>query len=108
MQAPRVLHYVESQTRAGRVLIVMSRTGVVDIVLAEPGARPSDALASMHARFPDTVLLPDGGAHGSWAAAVVARLDGARTDFLVPIDLGWSTARTRSAVAVRSQCQYAC
>jgi hypothetical protein len=27
--------------------------------------------------------------HGAWAAAVVARIDGTRADFGVPIDLAW-------------------
>jgi len=108
MQAPTVLHYVESRTRAGRVLIVMSRAGVVDIVLAEPGVRPSGVLASLRSRFPNAVLLPDDGSRGSWAAVVVARFDGARADFLVPIDLGWSAGGTRSTAPVRGECQYAC
>ena len=99
MQAASVLHYVDSQTRAGRVHVVMSRAGIVDIVLAEQNAHPSDALASLHRRFPNTMLVPDDGSHGSWAAAVIARLDGDVADFVVPIDLGWSAPRTRHEVA---------
>ena len=101
MQAASVLHYVDSQTRAGRVHVVMSRAGIVDIVLAEQDARPCDALASLRRRFPNTRLVADDGSHGSWAAAVVARLDGDASDFLVPIDLGWSAARECRTTAER-------
>ena len=92
MQAPRVLHYIEAQTRAGRVLIVMSWSGIVDIVHAEQGAGLGDLLISVHARFAGTLLLPDDGTHLPWAAAAVARLDGRAASYLVPIDLAWSAS----------------
>ena len=109
MQALRVLHYVESQTRAGRVLIVMSRHGIVDIVHAEQDAGLGDLLESVHARFRGTLLLPDDGTRGSWAAAAVARLDGVSASYVGPIDLGWSAPLMRPPLAVPAavECQHA-
>ena len=98
MQSRRVLHYVESSTRVGRVLIVMSRSGVVDIVLAEHAAAPGSPVCCLQSRFPDAMLVPDDGSHGSWAAAVVARIDRARGDLVAPIDLT-RTARPAFAAA---------
>ena len=88
MHARRVLRYVESTTHTGRVLVVMSGAGVVDIILAEGGIRRREVLKRAQARFPDAVLTPDDGTHGSWAAAAVARIDGAAGDVRAPVDLG--------------------
>jgi len=91
------------------VLIVMSRTGIVDIVHAEQSASLGELLSSVHARFRGTLLLPDDGTRGSWAAAAVARLDGASASYLGPIDLGWSASRMRPPVPVPAavECQHA-
>ena len=92
MQAPRVLRYAELPTRVGRVAVAMSRSGVVDIVLADHYASPSDLVSRLRLRFPDTLLVPDDGVHGSWAAAAVARINGAHAEFAAPIDLAWPLA----------------
>ena len=89
MQAPKILHYAVSTTQAGRVLVLMSRTGVVDVVLVPDDTTPRDWSELLAARFPDARFILDDGERGSWAAAVVARLDGARDDMVVPIDLAW-------------------
>jgi hypothetical protein len=85
----------------------MSRSGIVDIVHAEQGAGLGDLLVSVHARFAGTLLLPDDGAHGSWAAAAVARLDGVSASYVVPIDLDWSAPRVPAGVAAPMECQQA-
>jgi hypothetical protein len=69
----------------------MSATGVVDIVLAANDASASDLAQLVESRFPDAVVYPDDGSHASWVAAVVARLDGAPSDFILPVDLSRSS-----------------
>jgi hypothetical protein len=90
MRDQTILLYEEWTTRAGRVLVVMSQLGVVDVVLAEHAVSPAELVASVQSRFPDAVLVPDRGVHGLWAAAAVARIDGSHTDFAAPIDFGWA------------------
>lgn len=107
MQVPRVLRYVEASTRAGRVLIVMSPSGVVDIVLAEHGESSGDLAKSVQTRFPNAFLIPDNGAHRSWVAAAVARLNGAHADFVVPLDLAWSAPFAPSHAPARIACEQA-
>ena len=89
MQAPKILRYAVSTTKAGRVMVLMSRTGVVDVVLVPDDTTPRDWSEMLAERFPGTRFILDQGERGSWAAAVVARLDGARDDLVVPIDLAW-------------------
>jgi len=90
MQSPGVLHYAVLPTRVGSVLVVMSSRGVVDVVFDGGDPGHSGLLQPIRSRFPGTRLLPDDGTHGSWAAAVGARIDGMSADFMVPIDLEWS------------------
>ena len=90
MQSPSVLHYVVSLTRVGCVFVLMSRDGVVDVVLDARGATPSDLFPLLRSRFPNTRLVPDDGTHGSWAAAVVERINGTYAEVGVPVDLAWS------------------
>jgi hypothetical protein len=105
MQAPKILRYAVSTARAGRVLVLMSRSGVVDVVLVPDDSTPRDWSELLAARFPTTRFILDDGERGSWAAAVVARLDGARDDMVVPIDLAWrslaATEHLSPAGAVR-------
>jgi hypothetical protein len=108
MHAPRVLHYILSQTRVGLVLVLVSRDGVVDIVLYADDVALGDLYQFLRSRFPDTSLVPDNGAHGSWAAAAVARIDGANADIEAPIDLGWSAACGHSEQAARVEYEHAC
>jgi len=98
MQSRKVLRYIMSATHVGLVLVLMSHEGVVDIVLDGEGVL-GDLYESLRSRFPNTRLIPDDGAHSTWAAAVVARIDGASTDFAVPIDLAWSSAPVYSEMA---------
>ena len=90
MQAPTVLRYVELPTQVGGVVVLMSRRGVFDIVLVERGATAEDLITAVQSRFPETLLVPDHGVHGSWAAAAVARIDGVLPDLVAPIDSAWS------------------
>ena len=90
MQSPGVLHYVVLPTRVGSVLVLMSSRGVVDVLFDGGDPRRAGMLQPARSRFPGTRLLPDDGTHGSWAAAVGARIDGMTAAFAVPIDLEWS------------------
>jgi len=111
MRAPSVLHYVSTMTRVGRVIVVMSRSGVVDVVLDGCGSTPSESLARLRSRFPSTLLIPGDGASGTWAAAVVARLEGRRGQVDAPLDLDWSASSEQSGEAdgerKRVSCSYA-
>ena len=94
MQAPKILRYAVSSTRAGRVLVVMSRRGVVDVVLVADDATPRDWTQLLASRFAHTRFILDDGERGSWAAAVTDRLDGKQDDLAVPIDLAWRSQPT--------------
>ncbi len=96
VHTPSVLHYVVMPTRVGRVFVLMSRTGVVDVVLdtgratvGDPGG--GDPMRIIASRFPDAELIPDDGTRLSWAEAVVARIDGAFAETDAPVDLSWSS-----------------
>jgi hypothetical protein len=105
MQSPGVLHYAVLPTRVGSVLVLMSSQGVVDVV---PGGRDSGhagIVQQVRSRFPGTRLLPDDGTHGSWTAAVAARIDGAAADFVVPIDLEWSPQVAPAGVTAPALCE---
>jgi hypothetical protein len=78
----------------------MSRTGVVDIVLAEHGRERVELLERAQSRFPYALLTPDDGAHGGWAAAAIARIDGASCYFCAPVDLNQSAGRPLEAMRV--------
>ena len=99
MQAPKILRYAVSTTQAGRVMVLMSRTGVVDVVLIPDDTTPTDWSEMLAERFPSTRFILDQGERGSWAAAVVARLDGARDDMVVPIDLAWRSLRAAARLS---------
>ena len=91
MESTNVLHYVALPTRVGRVVVLMSGCGVVDVVFDGPAATPSDPFRVIASRFPRTRLLPGDGAQRVWAAAVVEHIDGTRPRLEAPVDLRWST-----------------
>jgi hypothetical protein len=99
MNSPNELHYVVLPTRVGRVLVLMSCDGVVDVVLDSPGAPSGDPLSLMSSRFPYTRLMPGDGTHRAWAAAVVAHIDGRHVDVGAPVDLTWSPSFVRAPVS---------
>jgi hypothetical protein len=83
-----VLRYARLITRAGVVLVVMSECGLVDVVRAEHETSAEGLRRSVQERFPTSRLIPDHGVHADWAAAVASRIDGRRTDFAAPLDVG--------------------
>lgn len=88
------LGYALVESSLGRLLVVMSRQGVVDVLLGESRAR---LLADAKKRFPGSILVPDHGAHGDWVAAVVTRIECARVTGVAPVDLDFE--RRRCAIA---------
>ena len=104
MQSPCVLHYVVLPTRFGRVFVLMSRDGVVDVMLDAPDAAPSDRFQLLRSRFPNARLMPDDGSRGAWAAAVVARIDGTHPEVAAPVDLAWSAALAPEAMVAPVEC----
>jgi hypothetical protein len=98
MRSQRVLHYVVAPTRFGEVSVVMSRDGVLDVILLSGDSMPSSTLPFLRSQYPDSLLVPDDGSRGSWAAAVIARLEGASPGVMAPLDLGPSVAARASAM----------
>lgn len=96
MHTPSVLHYVVMLTRVGRVFVLMSRTGVVDVVLDSARATigdpaGGDPMRILESRFPEAEIVPDDGTRLPWAEAVAARIDGAFAETDAPVDLSWSS-----------------
>ena len=86
--------YACADSSAGRLLVVMTERGVVDVV---SGERTTQMLAAAKLRHPGAVFADDCGVHAEWVAAIVRRIDtpGARAE--VPYDLGLPEMR-RAAV----------
>jgi hypothetical protein len=91
MTRPSVLHYAMMPTKVGSVFVVMSHSGVVDIVFDACDPVSGEPTGVLESRFPKIRMIADDGSRGEWAAAAVARIDGTRSDaHAAPIDLAWS------------------
>jgi len=84
--AHRFLWYACAESSKGRLLVVMSERGAVDVILGETR---SGMLSEALRRFADTSFLPDGGRHAEWVAAIVKRLELPKLGgVVIPVDLG--------------------
>lgn len=101
MRVSGTLHYIVMPTRVGQVLVVMSGSGVVDVVLGTSGTSAGDPTRRLGSRFPGTRLVEGDAKHRRWAAAVVARIDGAHTETDAPVDLAWSAQHMSTGHASR-------
>jgi len=75
------LRYACVETSMGRLLVVMSDRGVVDVIL---GDSLEQMLSSALKRFPDAGLFPDRGHHSEWVAAVVKRVEALDGGYAIP------------------------
>jgi len=89
------LRYACAETSVGRLLVVLSEHGVVDVIL---GDTHEEMLSRALKHFPGAGLFPDRGLHASWVAAVVKRVElPAAVPEVVPLDLDFD-CRCRAAV----------
>lgn len=78
------LRYAFVESASGRLLVLMSRRGVVDVILGDEKVPMLSAAAK---RFPAMGFLPDRGAHLEWVAAVVKRVELPELGIVIPVDL---------------------
>lgn len=84
------LRYDFAGVHFGRIAIVMSESGVVDICLGETD---QELLTQLSHRFPRNLCVPDEGTHATWVGAVVSRLAGSEDACATfPIDCGAGVA----------------
>lgn len=81
--ACKFLRYACVESGAGRLLVVMTDRGVVDVIL---GDDQSELLDAALARFPGSALLPDDGTHAEWVGAVVKRIETHSATAWYPVD----------------------
>lgn len=87
------LRYECVESSIGRLLVVMSEQGVVDVILGDSRAQ---LLSSAVRRFPNTGFIPDRAAHAEWVASIVRHIELPYASRVVPVDLG-SRRQTRVA-----------
>ena len=76
--------YSCAESSLGRLLVVMTDRGVVDVI---SGDSLKQLLSAAVARHPGAGFIPDRGAHGEWVAAVVRRVEMPGASIAVPYDL---------------------
>ena len=76
--------YACAESSVGRLLIVMTETGVVDVV---SGDSRQELLSAAMARHPGFGFMPDRGEHAHWVAAVVRRIEKQSIGASIPVDL---------------------
>ena len=77
--------YACAESSVGRLLILMSETGVVDCIRSDSSEQLLFAAA---ARYPGVGFIPDRGRHANWVAAAVKRLEHPDHAACVTVDLG--------------------
>jgi hypothetical protein len=88
-----LLRYAYVESSQGRLLVMMSSDGVVDVILGESEAQ---ALWDAARRFPDIGFVPDCDVHVDWVTAVVNRVERPDDCTIIPSDLGFGL-RQRAA-----------
>lgn len=64
--------YAFADSAVGRLVVVLTRASVVDVIL---GDGLDDMLAEARSRHPGASFVPDLGEHADWVAAIVDRFD---------------------------------
>jgi hypothetical protein len=77
--------YECAESGVGRILIVMTDRGVVDIIR---GDSRSELLSSALARHPGAAMIPDRGVHAIWVAAIIKRVEQPGSEYDAPLDDG--------------------
>jgi len=76
--------YACAESSVGRLLILMTENGVVDVV---SGDNLKQLLSFAMARHPGYGFIPDRGVHTHWVAAVVRRIERQSVGTTMPVDL---------------------
>ena len=76
--------YTCAESGVGRLLVVMTDSGVVDVV---SGDTRQELLSTAMARHPGFGFMPDRGVHAHWVAAVVRRIERQSIGAIIPVDL---------------------
>jgi hypothetical protein len=76
--------YAYVETSVGRLLVVMTDEGIVDVVSGEDR---KELVSTAMARHPGKGFIPDRGVHTHWVAAIVRRIEQPGCGHVVPIDL---------------------
>jgi hypothetical protein len=82
-EADNFFRYTCAESSVGRILVVMSDGGVVDVIR---GDSRKELLSAALARHPGAGLIPDKGVHSQWVAAIVKRIEKPGSEYGVPID----------------------
>ena len=85
MVAEHFYRYACTESSAGRLLVVMTDDGVVDVIR---GDSRKELLSAALARHPGAGLIPDCGAHDLWVAAIVKRIERPVSEYGIPLDRG--------------------
>jgi len=76
--------YACAESSVGRLLVVMTQNGVVDVIW---GDCLKQMLSAAMARHHEAGFIPDRGEHAQWVAAVVKRIEMPCLDLAAPLDL---------------------
>lgn len=82
------LRYAYAESASGRLLVLMSRRGVVDVILGDDRVQLLKAAAK---RFPSMGFIPDRGVHSEWVAVVVKRIELPEPCVVIPVDVGFDS-----------------
>lgn len=99
MRIDGVLHYAVTHTRVGRVVVLMSEQGVVDVLLLPRHLTADAYLEILRPWFAGSRFIRDDGSRWLWVEAVAARFDGVHAEKRAPIDLRWSAPEALELVA---------
>jgi hypothetical protein len=83
VEAEHFFRYAYAESGVGRILVVMTDAGVVDIIR---GDNRKELLCAALARHPGAGLIPDRGVHMQWVAAIVKRIERPGNEYGAPID----------------------
>ena len=83
MLAEHFYRYACTESSAGRLLVVMTDAGVVDVIR---GDSRKELLSAALARHPGAGLIPDRGVHAHWVAAIVKRVERPGREYGIPLD----------------------
>jgi hypothetical protein len=84
-ESEQFYRYECAESRVGRILVVMTDDGVVDIIR---GDSRKELLSSALARHPGAAMIPDRGVHAMWVAAIVKRIEQPGSEYDAPLDGG--------------------
>jgi hypothetical protein len=82
-ESDHFFRYTCAESSVGRILVVMTDGGVVDIIR---GDSRKELLTAALSRHPGAGLIPDKGVHSQWVAAIVKRIEKPGSEYGVPID----------------------